>query len=93
MSLLKWPVPGLQVVECGATLPHSLAVFPACISLHCPQNLITLYLRQAKLTFAPIHDCIVTGRVDHTTRKFSLPSLLMGLSLKFLFARYRVCQV
>ena len=67
----------IQVVECTAALPHSLtAPPPVLLQSH---NLITLYLQQAKLTFAPIHYCIVRGDNigrgrPHHQEIFSLPA-------------------
>ena len=68
----------IQVVECTAALPHSLTPPPPPVLLQ-SHNLITLYLQQAKLTFAPIHYCIVRGDNigrgrPHHQEIFSLPA-------------------
>ena len=67
----------IQVVECTAALPHSLTPPPPVLLPS--HNLITLYLQQAKLTFAPIHYCIVRGDNigrgrPHHQEIFSLPA-------------------
>ena len=70
----------IQVVECTAALPHSLTPPPPPPPVLLPShNLITLYLQQAKLTFAPIHYCIVRGDNigrgrPHHQEIFSLPA-------------------
>ena len=69
----------IQVVECTVALPHSLTPPPPPPVLLPSHNLITLYLQQAKLTFAPIHYCIVRGDNigrgrPHHQEIFSLPA-------------------